>query len=81
MQVNGNGCEDLPSRYPVMSARTPGAPPAATTAPYTLPGTPTLMEEHSAIKSECMFIHFNSDDSVNIAYMWLIILLDQVFLT
>lgn len=69
MQVNGNGCEDLSSRYPVMSARTPGA----TTAPYTLPGTPTLMEEHSAIKSECMIIHFNSADLVNVAYMWLIV--------
>uniref|UniRef100_A0A672JM26 non-specific serine/threonine protein kinase n=1 Tax=Salarias fasciatus TaxID=181472 RepID=A0A672JM26_SALFA len=39
MQVNGNGCEDTPSRYPVMSARTPGVTPAAPTAPYTLPGT------------------------------------------
>lgn len=59
MQVNGNGCEDLPSRYPAMSARTPGVTPAATTAPYTLPGTPTLLEEHSTIKSErLMHIHF-----------------------
>lgn len=59
MQVNGNGCEDSLSRYPVVSARTPGANPAANTAPYTLPGTPTLLEEHSTIKSEsaaCM--HF-----------------------
>lgn len=52
MQVNGNGCEDSPSRYPIMPARTPGVTPAATTAPYTLPGTPTLLEEHSTIKSE-----------------------------
>lgn len=53
MQVNGNGCEDSPSRYPVMPARTPAVTPAATTAPYTLPGTPTLMEEHhSTLKSE-----------------------------
>ncbi|XP_035481340.2 kinase suppressor of Ras 1 isoform X3 [Scophthalmus maximus] len=51
MQVNGNGCEDLPSRYPTISARTPGLPPAATTAPYTLPGTPTLLEEHCTIKN------------------------------
>lgn len=50
MQVNGNGCEDSPSRYPVLSARTPGVTP--TTAPYTLPGTPTLIEEHSVVKSE-----------------------------
>ncbi|KAG7223323.1 hypothetical protein INR49_015679 [Caranx melampygus] len=50
MQVNGNGCEDLPSRYPTISARTPGVTPSATTAPYTLPGTPTLLEEHSTIK-------------------------------
>lgn len=67
MQVNGNGCEDSPSRYTVMSARTPGVTPAATTAPYTLPGTPTLMEEHSAIKSELwIFIHFYSADLVKI---------------
>lgn len=52
MQVNGNGCEDSPSRYPVMPARTPGVAPASTTASYTLPGTPTLLEEHSTIKSE-----------------------------
>lgn len=59
MQVNGNGCEDSPSRYPVVSARTPGVPPAATTASYTLPGTPTLLEEHSTIKSEsCMHLDF-----------------------
>ncbi|KAA8587155.1 hypothetical protein FQN60_000991 [Etheostoma spectabile] len=51
MQVNGNGCEDSPSRYPVMSARTPGVTPATTTASYTLPGTPTLLEEHSTIKN------------------------------
>lgn len=52
MQVNGNGCEDSPSRYTVMPARTPGVAPASTTASYTLPGTPTLLEEHSTIKSE-----------------------------
>lgn len=52
MQVNGNGCEDSPSRYPIMPARTPGVAPASTTASYTLPGTPTLLEEHSTIKSE-----------------------------
>lgn len=58
MQVNGNGCEDSPSRYHITPARTPGATPAATTASYTLPGTPTLLEEHSVIKSEsCIHLH------------------------
>lgn len=58
MQVNGNGCEDSPSRYPALTVRTPGATPVTTTAPYTLPGTPTLMEEHSTIKSElCTYIY------------------------
>uniref|UniRef100_A0A6Q2YTZ5 non-specific serine/threonine protein kinase n=1 Tax=Esox lucius TaxID=8010 RepID=A0A6Q2YTZ5_ESOLU len=47
VQINGNGCEDSPSRSPRLSARTPGASTPAT-APYTLPGTPTLMEDHSA---------------------------------
>uniref|UniRef100_A0AAQ6IHM5 non-specific serine/threonine protein kinase n=1 Tax=Anabas testudineus TaxID=64144 RepID=A0AAQ6IHM5_ANATE len=63
MQVNGNGCEDPPPRYPAMSARTPGATPAATTAPYTLPGTPTLMEEHSGIKNN-VAVHRNSPQAV-----------------
>lgn len=59
MQVNGNGCEDSPSRYPIMSARTPGVTPGGTTPSYTLPGTPTLLEEHSSIKSEsCMHLYF-----------------------
>lgn len=58
MQVNGNGCEDSPSRYHITPTRTPGATPAATTASYTLPGTPTLLEEHSVIKSEsCIHLH------------------------
>lgn len=70
MQVNGNGCEDSPSRYPVMSARTPGVTPAATTASYTLPGTPTLLEEHSTIKSKsCMCIHFDFAGLVDIWWM------------
>ncbi|XP_019714450.1 kinase suppressor of Ras 1 isoform X1 [Hippocampus comes] len=51
MQVNGNGHEDTPSRYPAVPVRTPGVSPAATTAPYTLPATPTLLEEHSVIKN------------------------------
>lgn len=53
VQINGNGCEDSPSRSPLLSARTPGAMPA--TAPYTLPGTPTLLEEHSGLKSKCTY--------------------------
>lgn len=52
MQVNGNGCEDSPSRYHIIPTRTPGATPTGTTTSYTLPGTPTLLEEHSVIKSE-----------------------------
>ncbi|KAK1883173.1 Kinase suppressor of Ras 1 [Dissostichus eleginoides] len=63
MQVNGNGCEDSPSRYPVMSARTPGVTPSATTASYTLPGTPTLMEEHSSHKNNVAG-HRNSPQAV-----------------
>nr|XP_057933756.1 kinase suppressor of Ras 1 isoform X3 [Doryrhamphus excisus] len=51
MQVNGNGHDDMHSRYPLLPLRTPGVPPAATTTPYTLPGTPTLLEEHSIIKN------------------------------
>ncbi|KAG9341386.1 hypothetical protein JZ751_019193 [Albula glossodonta] len=47
---SGNGCEDSPSRSPLLSARTPGAVQTPTTAPYTLPGTPTLLEEHSGLK-------------------------------
>uniref|UniRef100_A0A8C1K6E9 non-specific serine/threonine protein kinase n=1 Tax=Cyprinus carpio TaxID=7962 RepID=A0A8C1K6E9_CYPCA len=50
VQINGNGCEDSPSRSPTLSTRTPGAAPA--TAPYTLPGTPTLQEEHIGLRSE-----------------------------
>ncbi|XP_061753050.1 kinase suppressor of Ras 2-like isoform X1 [Nerophis ophidion] len=51
MQVNGNGHDDMHSRYPVLPVRTSGVLPAATTAPYTLPGTPTLLEERSFIKN------------------------------
>lgn len=59
MQVNGNGCEDSSSRYHVTPARTPGATPGAPTAPYTLPATPTLLEERSVMKSEsciCLYV-------------------------
>ncbi|XP_023198126.1 kinase suppressor of Ras 1 isoform X4 [Xiphophorus maculatus] len=63
MQVNGNGCEDSPSRYPVKPARTPGVTPAPNTAPYTLPGTPTLIEEHSIIKNNVV-LHRSSPKAV-----------------
>ncbi|XP_027887209.1 kinase suppressor of Ras 1 isoform X3 [Xiphophorus couchianus] len=63
MQVNGNGCEDSPSRYPVKPARTPGVTPAPNTAPYTLPGTPTLIEEHSIIKNN-VALHRSSPKAV-----------------
>ncbi|KAK1800765.1 hypothetical protein P4O66_005955 [Electrophorus voltai] len=48
VQINGNGCEDPPSRSPLLNARTPGAVP--NTSPYTLPGTPTLLEEHRGLR-------------------------------
>ncbi|XP_060941913.1 kinase suppressor of Ras 1-like isoform X3 [Limanda limanda] len=63
MQVNGNGCEDLPSRYPTVSARTPGVTPTPTTAPYTLPGTPTLMEDYGTIKNN-VAVHRGSPQAV-----------------
>ncbi|KAM4727103.1 kinase suppressor of Ras 1-like isoform 1-T1 [Anableps anableps] len=63
MQVNGNGCEESPSRYPVKSVRTPGVTPAPNTAPYTLPGTPTLIEEHSIIKNN-VALHRSSPKAI-----------------
>ncbi|XP_028322766.1 kinase suppressor of Ras 1 isoform X3 [Gouania willdenowi] len=60
MQVNGNGCEDTPPRFPIMPTRTPAVTPAPTTAPYTLPGTPTLLEEHSTVKT----VHRSSPQTV-----------------
>ncbi|XP_018604299.1 kinase suppressor of Ras 1-like isoform X2 [Scleropages formosus] len=53
VQINGSGggCEDSPLRSPLLSARTPGALPTPATAPYTLPGTPTLLEERVIIKN------------------------------
>uniref|UniRef100_A0A3P9LIR1 non-specific serine/threonine protein kinase n=1 Tax=Oryzias latipes TaxID=8090 RepID=A0A3P9LIR1_ORYLA len=63
MQVNGNGCEDSPSRYPVGPTRTPTSTPTPATAPYTLPGTPTLMEEHSIIKNNAA-MHRSSPQAV-----------------
>ncbi|TWW74931.1 Kinase suppressor of Ras 1 [Takifugu flavidus] len=62
MQVNGNGCEDSPSRYHIMPTRTPGATPTGTTS-YTLPGTPTLLEEHSVIKNN-IAVHRSSPQTV-----------------
>ncbi|KAG9263085.1 kinase suppressor of Ras 1 isoform X1 [Astyanax mexicanus] len=62
VQINGNGCEDSPSsRSPLLSARTPGAVPA--TAPYTLPGTPTLLEEHSSLRNN-IAVHRSSPQAV-----------------
>ncbi|KAG7273522.1 hypothetical protein CRUP_029498 [Coryphaenoides rupestris] len=63
MQVNGNGCEEPPQRHTTPTptrtpgsgastpARTPGSGTGTPAAPFTLPGTPTLMEEHSSLKS------------------------------
>lgn len=62
MQVNGNGCEDSPSRYPAVTARTPGAVPV-NPAPYTPSGTPTLLEEHSIIKNN-VTMHRSSPQAV-----------------
>ncbi|XP_052313182.1 LOW QUALITY PROTEIN: kinase suppressor of Ras 1 [Oncorhynchus keta] len=65
VQINGNGCEDSPSRSPHLSARTPGAStPAPATAPYTLPGTPTLMEEHSSHLKNNMGLRRGSPQAV-----------------
>ncbi|XP_062341886.1 kinase suppressor of Ras 1 isoform X2 [Osmerus eperlanus] len=59
VQINGNGSEDPSSR----SSHLPARPPGATTAPYTLPGTPTLMEEHSSLKNN-MSAHRGSPQAV-----------------
>ncbi|XP_066551191.1 kinase suppressor of Ras 1 isoform X2 [Amia ocellicauda] len=48
VQINGNGCDDSPSRSPLMSTRTPSA---STVHTYGLPGTPTLLEEHGTHKN------------------------------
>ncbi|XP_051542416.1 kinase suppressor of Ras 1-like isoform X2 [Myxocyprinus asiaticus] len=61
VQINGNGCEDSPSRSPILSARTPGAAPA--TAPYTMPGTPTLQEEHSGLRNN-VTVHRSSPQAL-----------------
>ncbi|XP_051540215.1 kinase suppressor of Ras 2-like isoform X1 [Myxocyprinus asiaticus] len=61
VQINGNGCEDSPSRSPTLSARTPG--PAPATAPYTLPGTPTLQEEHSGLRNN-VTVHRSSPQAL-----------------
>ncbi|XP_058644697.1 kinase suppressor of Ras 1 [Onychostoma macrolepis] len=61
VQINGNGCEDSSSRSPTLSARTPGAAPA--TAPYTLPGTPTLQEEHIGLRNN-VTVHRSSPQAL-----------------
>ncbi|KAK2870943.1 hypothetical protein Q8A67_023470 [Cirrhinus molitorella] len=61
VQINGNSCEDSPSRSPTLSARTPGAAPA--TAPYTLPGTPTLQEEHIGLRNN-VTVHRSSPQAL-----------------
>ncbi|KTF84230.1 hypothetical protein cypCar_00037348, partial [Cyprinus carpio] len=61
VQINGNGCEDSPSRSPTLSARTPGTAPA--TAPYTLPGTPTLLEEHIGLRNN-VTVHRSSSQAL-----------------
>ncbi|XP_077597098.1 kinase suppressor of Ras 1 [Stigmatopora nigra] len=64
MQVNGNGHEDTPSRYPAAPVRTPGVAQVATTAPYALPGTPTLLEERSVIKNNKAVHHRGSPQAM-----------------
>ncbi|KAJ8348707.1 hypothetical protein SKAU_G00272960 [Synaphobranchus kaupii] len=59
----GNGCEDSSSRSPLLAARTPGAVQTPSTAPYTLPGTPTLLEEHSGLKNN-LAMHRGSPQAV-----------------
>ncbi|XP_028839316.1 kinase suppressor of Ras 1 isoform X2 [Denticeps clupeoides] len=61
VQINGNGCEESSFRSPQLSARTPVGTP--TTAPYTLPGTPTLLEEHSGLKNN-ITVHRSSPQAV-----------------
>ncbi|KAL0994191.1 hypothetical protein UPYG_G00118980 [Umbra pygmaea] len=63
VQINGHGCEDSPTRSPHISARTPGAS-TPTAAPYTLPGTPTLMEEHSSHLKNNLVLHRGSPQAV-----------------
>ncbi|XP_055063914.2 kinase suppressor of Ras 1 isoform X4 [Misgurnus anguillicaudatus] len=61
VQINGNGCEDPSTRSPTLSIRTPLATP--TTAPYTLPGTPTLQEEYSGLRNN-VSVHRNSPQAL-----------------
>ncbi|XP_056593314.1 kinase suppressor of Ras 1 isoform X1 [Triplophysa dalaica] len=61
VQINGNGCEDPSTRSPTLCVRTPGATPS--TAPYTLPGTPTLQEEHSSLRNNAA-VHRNSPQAL-----------------
>ncbi|XP_008331160.1 kinase suppressor of Ras 1 isoform X2 [Cynoglossus semilaevis] len=63
MQVNGNGCEEFSSRHPALSARLTAVTTAPTNSPYTLPGTPTLLEEHSSLKNN-RAVHRSSPQAV-----------------
>ncbi|KAM9455442.1 kinase suppressor of Ras 1 isoform 1-T1 [Clarias gariepinus] len=62
VQINGNACDDSPSRSPLLSTRTHAAVPA--TAPYTLPGTPTLLEEHHGGLRNNITVHRSSPQAV-----------------
>ncbi|KAG7470550.1 hypothetical protein MATL_G00114980 [Megalops atlanticus] len=61
VQVNGsgNGYEDPASRSPLPPTRNP----TPSTAPYTLPGTPTLLEEHITLKNN-LAVHRSSPQMI-----------------
>ncbi|XP_048857455.1 kinase suppressor of Ras 1 isoform X2 [Brienomyrus brachyistius] len=65
VQINGSGivCEDSPSRSPLLSVRTPGAISTPNTASYTLPATPTLLEERLIVKNN-LLLHRSSPQPV-----------------
>ncbi|TRY92240.1 hypothetical protein DNTS_026126 [Danionella cerebrum] len=63
VQINSNGCEDSATRSPTLSIRTPSAVPNPPTAPYTLPGTPTLQEEHVSLRNN-VAIHRSSPQAL-----------------
>ncbi|XP_023678995.1 kinase suppressor of Ras 1-like isoform X3 [Paramormyrops kingsleyae] len=65
VQINGSGIvvEDSPSRSPLLSVRTPGAVSTPNTASYTLPATPTLLEERLVVKNN-LLLHRSSQQPV-----------------